>query len=218
MTDDQITMAIRRFLAAEKPKRTTPLDLLQIIRLLLQKSDEKDVYVPQDTLAEELCSSPDAIARSQKRLRSRGWLSVEKGGYRGRTNKYCVMLDRLPLEDLSRTVVSSPALKMAQSYYKALIMYRIRRKLPKRWVQQAAFTIQKLIDRTGGDAHRVAAVINYALSSPRYRGKANKGPHELKRVWRDLLADFDASQKLVSSAVRDTPETQHKNETNEVPA
>jgi len=106
MTDAEITMAVRSLLAAEKPKRTTPLDLLQVIRLLLQKSDEKDVYVSQDTLAEELCSSPDAIARSQKRLKGWGWLSIEKGGYRGRTNKYCVMLEKLPVGDLSKTVIS----------------------------------------------------------------------------------------------------------------
>jgi biotin operon repressor len=97
MTDAEITMTIRRLLAAEKPKRTAPLDLLQVIRLLLQKSDEKDVYVSQDTLAEELCSSPDAIARSQKRLKGWGWISIEKGGYRGRTNKYCVMLQKPPV-------------------------------------------------------------------------------------------------------------------------
>jgi len=107
---------------------------------------------------------------------------------------------------------------MAREYYKYLIVNRIRRKLPKRWVQQDAFTIQRLMDRAGIDEGRFIAVINYALAAPKYRGKARKGPHELRRVWRDLLADYDAGQKPAAPAVSDNSalENEHEREVNEV--
>src|SRR5437868_7085989 len=121
MDDAQLMHAVRRFLAApDKPGQTTPLDLLQTIRLLLQRADEEDIRPSQDTLAEELCSSPDAIARSQRRLHSSGWIVVRKGGYRGRTNLYTVQLDKLPLGNLSRTVVTEGAKKLAFEYGRIL--------------------------------------------------------------------------------------------------
>jgi len=70
--DTRLVMTIRSLLAAEKPKNTSPLDLLQTIRLLVQHADEKDVYVSQTTLAEELCSSPDmrCVGSSSATIRS----------------------------------------------------------------------------------------------------------------------------------------------------
>ena len=209
LNDTRILATMRSLLAADKPKTTTPLDLLQTIRLLLQHADEKDVYVSQITLAEELCSSPDAIARSQKRLSKRGWLSVSKGGYRGRANRYAVMLNKLPVGDLTKTVVSEDAQHLAKEYYKHLILGRHRKKLPKKWVQHSAFTIQRLIDRTGGDDKRVTAIFNFALKDSRFMGRARKGPHELRQHWRTLVLDFDEAQ---ARKAQPTPEQQAQQE------
>jgi hypothetical protein len=192
MNDVDLIHAIRRLLATENqlPKDTTPLDLLQTVRFLVQRADEANVWPSQDTLAEQLASSPDAIAKSQKRLRDNGWLVVRKGGYRGRTNSYSVDLDKVPLGDLSRTVISDSARKIAASYGR-YVKVTTRKKFMKNWHQQWSFAIQKLLKKTGGDVQKLVGIVNFALTSPTYQRKAQRGPSELKKCWPTLLLDYE---------------------------
>lgn len=197
MTDSEIVVSLRSLLCADdKPQQITPLDLLQITRLLLQHADEKDVALSQDTIAEQLCTSADTIARSQERLAEIGWLIVRKGGYRGRTNSCTVALDHLPVAELSKTVVSEQARSLAAQYGQFLRVEN-RKKFMRGWLQQWSFTIQKLIDRTEGGAARVAEIINFAFNSPLYMGRAKKGPAELRRVWRKLESDSPKANPVV---------------------
>jgi hypothetical protein len=191
MTDDKLIHIIRRLLAAEdKPNDLIPLDLLQTIRFLLQHADEKDIYPSQETLAEELCSSADAIARSQKRLHRTGWIVVRKGGYRGRTNRYTVQLEKLPVGDLRRTVVSPDAKRIALQYGQN-VKVMTRKKFMRNWLQQWSFQVQKLIDRTGGDAKTVSDIINFALRHPGHYKSAMRGPSELRKRWSVLRAEYE---------------------------
>jgi hypothetical protein len=99
MTDEQICQTVRSlFEADEKPEHLTPLDLLQTVRLLVEEQEySMGVHVPQDELADQLCSSHDSIARSQARLHDAGWLVVKKATNKGRTNRLAVQVDKLPL-------------------------------------------------------------------------------------------------------------------------
>jgi hypothetical protein len=211
MTDAELVHVFRRVLAAEdKPREITPLDLLQIIRFLVQQADEKHVGPSQDTLAEELCSSPDAIAKSQRRLHSLGWIVVRKGGYRGRTNLYTVQLEKLPLGDLIRTVVSAEAKQIAYSYGQAVRIPN-KKKFMRNWLQQWAFQVQKLLRRTNNDKTKLLALINFALSSQKYCSRASQGPSGLRKCWRDLVADHEndsrskAAQLTCNQSTNDRP-------------
>jgi len=195
MTDEKLMHVIRRLLAAEnKPSDLTSLDLLQTIRFLLQHADEKDIYPSQETLAEELCSSADAISRSQKRLQASGWIVVRKGGYRGRTNRYTVQLEKLPLGDLSRTIVSQDANSIAL-WYGQTVKVMTTKKFMRNWLQQWSFQVQKLIDRSGGDAKTVLDVIDFALRHRGHRKNAMRGPSELRRRWSVLRAEYEKHAK-----------------------
>jgi hypothetical protein len=192
MNDSQITSTIRHLLSAEnKPADFSPLDLLQTVRLLVQHADEKDVYVAQHTIAQQLCSSPDAIQKSQKRLHKRGWIVVRKGGYKGRTNNYHVELDKLPIADLSKTVISAEGLALATKYALAANV-PLKRRRKKGFKQQWAFTIDKMKKKCSGHIDIVESLCGFALKHPTYREKALRGPAELLKVWPKLVADHKA--------------------------
>jgi hypothetical protein len=198
MTDEKIVQCLRSLLCAEdKTRDLTPLDLLQTTRLLLQRADESDVYASQDTIANQLLTSHDCIARSQKRLAAVGWLIIRKGGYRGRTNMLAVALDKLPIADLHRTMVSKEAVTLAELYGSALRVEQ-KKKFMRGWKQQWSFQIQKLIDRAKGDHGHVSAVINFAYTKPEYIKKVMRGPAALRGCWRKLNADYqlDIGQRL----------------------
>jgi hypothetical protein len=197
MTDQQLVAVLRGLLCSEnKPKELTSLDLLQTVRLLIQRADESDLYVSQGTLAVQLCSSTNSIARSQAVLSTLEWLVVRKGGYRGRTNLYTIALDKLPTADLTRTVVSNEARQFATEVGTHLRVTK-RKKFMRGWHQQWAFGFQKLIDRTNGDAGQVSRVLNFAFNHPSYAKKAERGPAALLRVWKPLQADFKKAAEAV---------------------
>lgn len=203
MTDVQLVHYLRAFLASDdKPKNLSPIDLLQVVRFLLQLADEKDCYVSQETLAAQLCVSADAIARSQQRLKKAGWLIVRKGGYRGRSNRYEIVLNKLPQDDLLRTVVSQDAKRLAAGYGKAL-QVQTHKKFMKGWQQQWAFQVQWLIDRTRGDHDEVREIINFALNQPKYVKAAQRGPYALRKIWNALLVDYNAEMEYAWKEISD---------------
>ena len=193
MTDQEITRHIRHLLSAEhKPHNLEPIDLLQTVRLLVQGADEKDLYLSQSTLATQLCCSTDYIQKSQQRLRKKGWLIVRKGGARGRTNLYQVDLTKLPTADLSKTVVSDEARKLAVKY--KLMVRQHGRKVPKGREQQWSFTLQKLVSRSKTKANwqGLAAILTFAFAHPKFQKPALMGPDRLKprHIWDDLVANW----------------------------
>ena len=191
MNDTQLLHYLRAFLASDdKPETLNPLDIVQTVRLLLQLADEKDAYMSQDTLAMQLCSSVDAIKRSQDRLSCVGWLVIRKGGYRGRTNRYAINLDKLPQADLARTVVS-PATRRYASRYGLYVKANVNKRFMKLWPQQWAFAIQRLCDRTDGGLPRVGEIVNFALRNPRYQKYAFIGPSALRKIWKQLCQDYE---------------------------
>lgn len=200
MTDQQILQAIRRLLAADqKPSDCRPIDLLQIIRLLLQHSDEHDVRVSRGTLASELGCAESVVYESQQRLQQFGWLTVRKGKHKGRSNGFTVHLDKLPVGDLTRTVVSDPARLLAVQYGDMLKRADKKRRLMKGWQQRFEFTFELLLTKKcDGNEALLRSVVNFALQDPRYQKKALRGPHELRRCWSSLVANYRAQQSTAA--------------------
>jgi hypothetical protein len=192
------------YAAEDKPKGMQPIDMLQVTRILLQKADEQTVGISRGTLSLQLCCGETAISESQKRLQKFDWITKLSGKRRGVPNRLGVVLDALPLtEELKRTVVSDQAKALAMKYRSAqLQILRIlspfkKPRFMKNSLQTYAFSLQVLLDKKcGGDEELLRRIISFASNSPAYRGKVVRGPHELRKSWKSLRADYDAAQAV----------------------
>jgi hypothetical protein len=196
MEERKLLEVIRKLLASQdaKPEELLPVDLLLLIRLLLQHADEQPVRLSQGTLALELGCTENTIREAGNRLEIAGWTTVETGKGRWNPNKYFVILEKLPLAGLQRTVVSEAATKLAKDYVATQIKAKPKRKLRRGSEQRYAFRLQTLIDRHDGDEGLVRKILRFALSSPKYGAAALRGPHIIRRSWKSLVKDFNAAQ------------------------
>jgi hypothetical protein len=187
MTDYQLTQVIRHLLASEKPSGITPLDVLLVVRLLLQHAAEKAVTLSYSSLGEQLCCTDRTVATSVQRLVEHGWLTFRSGKNQNTANTFFVVLDKLPLDaELKRTVVSPFAKGIAAQHIK--LMKSAKRRVFKTTADRLAFGFQSLIDkRCNGDATLLTSILNFAGSHPDYKAKLLRGPHEIKRCWRSLV-------------------------------
>jgi biotin operon repressor len=202
MKEEKLLEVIRKLLASQdgKPEELLPVDILLTIRLLLQHADEQPVRLSQGTLALELGCTESTIQKSGERLELAGWATVETGRGRWMPNKYFVILDKLPLAELRRTVVSEVATKLAQDYMVSQSKAQPKRKLRRGSEQRYAFRLQTLIDRHKGDEGLVRRILRFALASPKYRSAALRGPHVIRRSWKSLEKDFNAAQTQEKAA------------------
>jgi hypothetical protein len=192
MNDVNIMTAIRRMLAnTDKSAKLTPLDLIFLVRLLAQQGDERDVYPSQGMLAMELCTSVGAIARSAKRLKKLGWITVKSGGKRNRTNFYGVNVDKLPTDDLQLTITSPTARHLAGEYVKRQFRQLKKKRIPKNQASKYSFSLERMLQLSHGDEKRVVDLINFAFDSPKYKNKALRAPFELYKCWAKIGMDFD---------------------------
>jgi hypothetical protein len=196
MKEEKLLEVIRKLLASQdaKPEELLPVDLLLIIRLLLQHADEQPVRLSQGRLALEFGCTENTIREAGNRLELAGWATVETGKGRWMPNKYFVVLEKLPLAELQRTVVSDAATKLAKDYVVSQIKAQPKRKLRRGSEQRYAFRLQTLIDRHKGDEGLVRKILRFALDSPKYRVAALRGPHVIRRSWKSLEKDFTAEQ------------------------
>jgi hypothetical protein len=196
MKEEKLLEVIRKLLASQdaKPSELLPVDLLLTIRLLLQHADEQPVCLSQGTLALELGCTENTVRNAGNRLKVAGWTTVETGKGRWAPNKYFVLLEKLPLAGLQRTVVSEAATKLAKDYIVAQSKAQPKRKLRRGSEQRYAFRLQTLMDRHEGDEVLVRKILNFALSSPKYGAAALRGPHVLRRSWKSVVKDFKVTQ------------------------
>lgn len=197
MKNDQLVQTIQRLFTAEnKPSDITPAALLLTIRLLVQGADERDTNLSQGTLAEQFRCSESLIYATTKILKSNDWIAVRSGKNKSQPNRMQVRLDKLPLgSELRRTIVSDEMKQMALNYKLALLRIKPNRRFAKGALQNFAFRLQWMLEnKCAGDAKLLTNVINFAFASPIYHKKALRGPHELRRNWKTLFADYTKSK------------------------
>ncbi len=194
MTDSQLTQVIRHLLASDKPSDITPLDLLLVVRLLLQHAAEKSVTLSYTSLGEQMCCSPHTVSTSVQRLVEHGWLVFRSGKNQNKANTFFVVLEKLPLDaELKRTVVSQFAKNMAVQHIR--LMKSAKRRIFKTTADRLAFGFQTLIDRKcNGDTSLLVSVLNFAGQHPDYQAKLLRGPHEMKRCWRSLIDAYRTAE------------------------
>jgi len=197
MKNEQLVQTIQRLFAAEdKPSDITPAALLLTIRLLVQGADERETYLSQGTLAEQFHCSESLIYATTKLLKSHEWIAVRSGKHKALPNRMQVRLDKLPLSgELRRTIVSDEMKQMALNYKTALLRIKPNRRFAKGALQRFAFRLQWLLEnKCARNAKLLTNVINFAFASPIYHVKAVRGPHELRRNWKALFADYTTSK------------------------
>jgi hypothetical protein len=196
MTDSQITDTIRRFLLAEKSPDLSPTALLLIIRLLVQHGDEKELYLGQDTLAGELNCERKTIKRTAEELQKAQFLVVRHRGSKQLPNAYSVNLERLPLGEARRTIVSQTGKNAAMAYKQAMMRANPKRRFSKTFLQRAAFVLQGIIDKKcGGDLKKFSRVLQFAFDSPIHRAQMLLGPHRFKKNWSAIIFSMERGQK-----------------------
>ncbi len=202
MKNDQLVQTIQRLFAAEdKPRDITPAALLLTIRLLVQGADERATNLSQGTLAEQFRCSESLIYATTKILKRHEWVAVRSGKNKALPNRMQVQLDKLPLSgELRRTIVSDEMRQMALNYKLALVKIKPNRRFARGALQNFAFRLQWMLEnKCAGDANLLTNVINFAFSSPTYHAKALRGPHELRRNWKALFADYTKSNGTKTS-------------------
>jgi len=197
MTDEQrILNLLRGLLCCEElPADCLPIDLLQIVKVLVQQAAGGEVAVAHNALAQHLSCSESVIKRSQTRLKDFGWLAVHSGKRRAHPNKLTVLTDALPVGDLTRTVVSEEAKTLAVRYGSGLRSINKKRRLFKGWQGRFAHTLQLFLTKCDGDAAKLTSVVNFAFDTPLYFKRAVRGPHALRPCWKGLLKAHDDAER-----------------------
>jgi biotin operon repressor len=201
MKDETLLETLRKLLASDegRPEGLLPVDMLLTVRLLLQGGDERPVYASQSTLARELGCTEGTINTASQRLKEAGWLELETGKGRWQSNKYFVLLGKLPLEEkLRRTVVSDAAVTLAKNYMTVQRAAKPKRIFRKGTEQRYAYRLQTLLDKCGGDEQLLRQRLRFALGTEKYRAAALRGPHVIRRSWKSLTADYEAAAKAVT--------------------
>jgi hypothetical protein len=195
MKVEQFTEVVRGLLQhEERPEDVSPIDLLLVICLLLHGADEKPLRMSNSTISLELGCTEPTLNASVGRLVSAGWITFASGKSRKQPSSYTVLIDKLPVaEELKRTIISAAMVTLAVQYSQATKVSTTgkKRRFTKAHLQRMAFTLQTFLDKNcGGDEGLLRRAVNFALAHPTYRVKANRGPHELRRVFKKLLKEF----------------------------
>jgi hypothetical protein len=196
MKVEQFSEVVRGLLQHHgRPEEIAPIDLLLVVCLLLHGGDEKPVRMSHSTISIELGCVEQTLKTSVDRLVSAGWITFVSGKSRKLPSTYTVLIDKLPVaEELKRTIISAAMVTLAVQYSQATNVSTTgkKRRFTKAHLQRMAFTLQTFLDKhCGGDEQLLRRLVNFALAHPAYRVKANRGPHELRRVFKKLLKEFN---------------------------
>ena len=195
MKSEKLVDVIRGLYETEgRPGEIEPMDIALTVYLVLKGALANPVRGSGSTLGTALNVSEPTIEASVKRLTAAEWVQKHSGKSRREANSFTVILEKLPVaQDIKRTVITAEAWLLAEQYVKAVpnnIKGRPRR-FSKSERQRFAFALQTFLDRnTDGDVNLLRDVINFAMRHPKYGLKARRGPHELRRPFRKILAEY----------------------------
>lgn len=196
MKSDKLESIIRGLMnSAARPEGVGPNEICTVIVLVVKGGLEQPIRASAETLGMEIGASPRTAERTIERLTADDtkWLSKVSGKGRKNANRYTVMLDRLPVpEEVKKTIITEPMRLLARQYCAAIKPQGTtgkKRRVTKAVQQRMAFCLQKLLDRhCGGDEHLLRRAINFAFADQRYRAKAFRGPHALRRNFLQIVA------------------------------
>jgi hypothetical protein len=199
---------IMRGLMNEKtrPEGVGAAELLATAVLIVKGAVEKPIAASRFTLSLEIGVSDTTAKRVLARLCAVGWVQKISGRGRAISNRFSVILDRLPIaEDLKRTIISAPMKDLAAQYAKVLKPYGKKpgkqRRFSEAQRQRMAFALQRLFDRhCAGDVALMYKAINVALHDSRYRAKAHTGPHALRRDFAGIVAEAKKQEQPTAAA------------------
>lgn len=194
MKSEQLEAIIRGLLNDEgRPSTVGPAELMAVIALVVKGALQGPVPASRFTLSLEIGVSDKTAQRTLENLRADGvkWVETTSGKGRSNSNKYQVLLDRLPVaEEVKKTIVTESMRTLAREYARSVKPYgKKKRRFTKGNLQRMAFCLQRFLDRQcSGDEQLLRRAINFALTDERYRARAIRGPHMLRRDFLQIVA------------------------------
>ncbi len=109
-------------------------------------------------------------------------------------NLYAVNLDNLPLGELKRTVIGDWAKQAALAYKTWQLKQNPKKRFSRTALQRYSFRLQAILDKKcKGNVKYMQAILNFALTSPKYKTEALRGPHRLPNYWKSIVFDYERS-------------------------
>jgi hypothetical protein len=200
--DARIPAYIRDFLRADKPEDTSTLEIAYIALLLSHKACDHEITFSHATLARSLgCKDERTIKDAEYSLIKRQWITVTARV--GLSKLTSVNLDKLPMT--TATLLRKPsdaAVRLTDNYIGLLIELRQKRRDPlpkiphkKQWATMA-WTAQRIINRSDGDAKLAAKKLTFAIYDVALKKYARQGLYKLWKRWA-LVENLFAEQKGV---------------------
>lgn len=196
MKSEKLEGIIRGLLNYEaRPDGIGPTEITVVIALVVKGALEKPVLASNVTLGMAIGAADSTVKRAMERLGGEGvrWIEKQSGRGRSNSNRYTVLLDRLPVaEEVKRTVINDRMRTLAVNYAKFIKPYGKKgrpRRFTKANYQRMAFCLQQFLARCDGDEVLLVRIVNFAVTDPRYRSKAIRGPHFLRRDFAKMLAE-----------------------------
>jgi hypothetical protein len=182
-----------------KPPTLAPIDLVILAYLTLRRAVDHVIVDSIDTLARRTCASDRTVERSLDRLEKLGWIVVGGRG-NGRTNTLSINIDKVPAARPIKDSITQDARSLAIKYQIAL-QRQGRTTFPKNWLQRQSISAQRIITDCNGDFSLALSIVEYALSTPKYREKAEESLYDVRLKWSGLVKSFH-------KASADQPEAQ----------
>jgi hypothetical protein len=191
LTDRITVQTLRDFLSDEnKPADLGPVDLLQMVYLMLRKAEDGGIVDSQQTLARRLGCSVKTIGRSQKLLASKVEF-IARVRRKGRTSELTINVENIPAEAPLRLILTEEATRLA-AWYKGELKKRHRKKFQKRFTEHNMVTAQRILNDCGGDVDLAKSLVEFALDPGMYRIAAMKGLYTLFERWPRLKRSYAA--------------------------
>src|ERR1700722_18406310 len=169
MEHNALFLTIRRLFTADDDTKLDTESLLLLIRLLVQRGDEKPTFLSHRTLARQLRCSESTIANRMHELKRLGILAIKSGKKLNTPNDVTVILSKLPQGNLKPVTVGEMAKQLAASYKAAILRSNPSRHFQAGTLQRWEYTMQWLLDKKSkGDVQLLLSIINLAFSTPEY--------------------------------------------------
>jgi len=190
-----------------RPEEIGSTELLLVVWLVTKGAVEAPVRASRTTLGMALGTSDVTVWRAVKNLIADGgvgWIQVQSGRGRGNASLYSVLIDRLPVpEQIKRTIVSKQAVEIAAKYCLTAAYSQVtfkKRRFTQANRQRIAFCFQTFLEKhCAGDLQLLRDALNHARTSPKYRAKYFRGPHELRRDFAAIVKECRVVQTPVAA-------------------
>lgn len=180
--------ALRNLLFSDdRPKWFKTVDGLLLSYLILRMADDHEIFDSQHTLAMRFGCDKRTISASIERLKNHGWISSRRRRYA--SSALSVNLDALP-QSTPRLPPSEEAKELAKQVVEALKTVRPKRRYTQAAVDREVINAARIIESCGGNVEEAFEVVNFGLTSDKWRKRALGGLYFVNMNCSKIRADY----------------------------